>query len=271
MCRKLIHYECEEIPWAIFLESDCFEHACHLCVLGSLKVVDAMMTYVLPTPRRWRYYSSIATVCNVCRDVARELFETWRKLYKDEAAMKHARKLFPRCCGGRWLSIDGAEKRILSCKDMLWTVLTTVLRTKVRAANTCPATDNDFSNSNPGDVTSSEGTGSMANKKNKVGTSACTVGQVDLLAAEQTEQYTNMMGRWRKHAVEAVSDPLWQRTIAVLNQVKMPLTHFSCFLKKVVSEKEMLSRGNTLHQLVCGRSESFLREFDDLLCFFPHF
>lgn len=109
------------------------------------------------------------------------------------------------------------------------------------------------------------------NQKSKVGTSAWTVGQVDLLAAEQTEQYTNMMGRWRKHALEAVSDPLRQRTIAVLNQVKMPLTHVSCFLKKVVSEKEMHSKGNTLHQLVCRRSESFLREFDDLLCSSPHF
>lgn len=88
---------------------------------------------------------------------------------------------------------------------------------------------------------------------------------VDILAVEQTQHYKETMGKWRRHALNSVSDILWHRTVYVLNKVRGPLTHFSCFLKKTVPDKDLLLHGNTLHQLVCGKPASFLEEFSDML------
>ena len=251
MNRKLIMCLVEKIDRAIFLDNDCWEHACHLCVLGSLKLVDQMM-HVLPQDRRrsWKYYSSIATVCNVCRDVARDLFDTWKQFHGCESATQQVRKLFPRCCAGRWLSISTAEERIIkSTEHMLKGVLTAVLKKK-------KVQEND-----DGDV----GLKSAKKPKTAVSKSEVGVGTVDLLAVEQTQHYVETMGKWRRHAVEAVSDTLWHRTIAVLNAVKGPLTHFSCFLKKKLTEMDLRQHGNVLHRLVSGKSDVFMAEFATLL------
>ena len=128
----------EEIEQAIFLDNDCWEHSCQLCVLGSLKLVDSMVKHGLPAKhqRSWRYCSSIATVCNVCRDIARDVCEMWKKHYGAESALKYARKLFPRCCAGRWLSISTAEERIIAAGEQkLKVVLQEALANKSKPEN----------------------------------------------------------------------------------------------------------------------------------------
>ena len=272
MNRKLTMCLVEDIDRAIFLDNDCWEHSCQLCVLGSLKLVDQMMLHAMPVAekRSWKYYSSIATVCNVCRDVARDMFETWKQFFGPESAIQHVRKLFPRCCAGRWLSIAMSEDRIIKSKEsLLQSVLTAVLKKKsVMENDEAEQAESGEKAGNAGNADPSSAPASKTKSKNNGGNN---VGNVDLLAVEQSKHYSETMGKWRKHALVAVSGPLWHRAIAGLNIVKGPLTHFSCFLKKTVGEQALLRHGNTLHQLVCGRSKGFLQEFEGMLCSFAAF
>ena len=269
MNRKLMMCLTEKLDRAIFVDNDCWEHACQLCVLGSLKLVDQMLVLQrgqdTDQKRHWKYYSSIATVCNVCRDLARDLFDTWKALHGSESAMESARKLFPRCCAGRWLSISTSEDRIIKVgEDKFPGVLLAAIKKKKQKENDIGGKEHA---DQPDDDAGNNSKGKRRGRPKKDSAEKSQdVGHVDLLAVEQTKHYTETMGKWRRHAVETVSDKLWHRTVAVLNKVKGPLTHFSCFLKKTVKTEDLAQHGNTLHQLVCGRAESFLQEFRDLMC-----
>ena len=101
--------------------------------------------------------------------------------------------------------------------------------------------------------------------KAKSKTPSSDIGAVDTLAVEQSAHYSETMGKWRRHAVRVVNDPLFGCMVFIMNGVKEPLTHLSAFLKKTVPEKELCSRGNTLHQLVTYKAQMIAGEFDELM------
>ena len=83
-------------------------------------------------------------------------------------------------------------------------------------------------------------------------------------AVEQTKEYTIRMGRYRGQALANAADVLWARVIEVMHKCREPITHHSNFVKTKVSEAELLVKGNTLAQLVCGKAEEIQKEFNEI-------
>ena len=110
-------------PKTIFMDFDCHEHATHLCVMSGLAEIDMMTGY--------KYFANCAILANVLRDVSQLIFPMWASLFGDGDALKHARKLFPKCLSGRWGSIHEFEKQCLDCSgDKLLLVLQHILSEK---------------------------------------------------------------------------------------------------------------------------------------------
>ena len=83
--------------------------------------------------------------------------------------------------------------------------------------------------------------------------------KVDVLAIEQLAEYTARIGKWRRHLLLTVNDPLFSRVVSIIHCTRAPLMHASHFLKK--------DEGRTLYHLVCHKCDSIGKEFDDLFCF----
>ena len=240
------------------------EHAGHLAVLGALKLADVML---LELGKPWKYYSSLAILCNCLRDTAKDFLTAWCSIYKAESALRHARKLFPRCCAGRWLSVDEAEKRFLSCGAARVQQVVNQILPRKSAQKTVAAVDGSDNEQDGDEPAAAQAPKAKAKPKPKAKskTPSSDIGAVDTLAVEQSAHYSETMGKWRRHAVRVVNDPLFGCMVFIMNGVKEPLTHLSAFLKKTVPEKELCSRGNTLHQLVTYKAQMIAGEFDELM------
>lgn len=129
-CRKLANVLTRDTDNVLFLEATCMEHCHHLVTMGSLQLIDTLLSCF--AGRSWKYYSSLAILTNVLRSVARQVFLTWSEFYGAESAAKTVKKMFPRCCSTRWGSIHTTEERVMAagCSD-LHDVLKAVLADKI--------------------------------------------------------------------------------------------------------------------------------------------
>ena len=106
-------------PQVLYFDLNCVEHATHLCCLGGLAQVDVYLTKRSKqegiTQGAWgnKYFAACATLANVLRDVGQPLFKNWAHLFGAADALRHAKKLFPKCISGRWGSIHDFETRCL--------------------------------------------------------------------------------------------------------------------------------------------------------------
>lgn len=223
--RKVIRADTMDDPNCIFIECTCLEHAQHLVALSVLKAADRCLKGF----REWTYYSSLATLVNVCRDVSKQLFRAWTEAYGAESAKKCVRTLFPKACSGRWSGCDRPEQRLLQCgKDMLAPILASVLKTKM-------------SKSDDGDT------------KSKSHPS------INDIAIEETKAYAEKMGRWRKRSLSTVQDTLFWRVMEVMHTSRKPLTHLHSFL-----QQRQLNQWNHVAQLATGKALSISEEFLDI-------
>ena len=107
-------------PKVLYFDLNCVEHAAHLCCLGGLAQVDVYLTKRSKqegiAQGNWgnKYFAACATLANVLRDVGQSLFKSWAKLFGAADALRHAKKLFPKCISGRWGSIHDFETRCLN-------------------------------------------------------------------------------------------------------------------------------------------------------------
>ena len=94
--------------------------------------------------------------------------------------MDFAKKLWPKCIGGRWNSVHEVVCRMLTVggSSMVLPVLKLVLQTKAEARS---SKDNDVSKAHP----------------------------VDELNFDQTKEYQKKMGTWRSNTLRVAEDLLW--------------------------------------------------------------
>ena len=228
MSKKMVQVLTRDVPGFFFLPGTCLEHQSHLGVLGSLKHVDQMLESY---GRKWRYFSSIAMIANTLRDLSQSLFSSWRSLFGDESAVAKVKALFPRCIAERWGSIDQTESRLL----------------KANVASLAQAVSHMFQ---------------VYPQLNDAGVGdEAAHDKVDLLGADDRKAYQKKMGRWRRHTIETLHDPLFGGVILVLHEAKQPWIHLSNFLKK----KLPLESDGHLFQLVCGKAKDMLSQFEDML------
>ncbi|CAK0895958.1 unnamed protein product [Prorocentrum cordatum] len=91
----------------LFMGSDCQEHARHLIALDCRKIADGFLKH---RGSKRTYFSTLAKLANVIREVIKELYHNFCNLYgymDDNRCMK---KPFPSCVAGRWGSVDVVEE-----------------------------------------------------------------------------------------------------------------------------------------------------------------
>ena len=101
--KTMIARMVQALPNVVFFPMDCLEHQMHLLALGSLKRVDKALA---SHGRKWRYFSSIAKLTHLWRDLCAALYAEWITVHGHVSANAHARKLIPRCAAGRWQSVE---------------------------------------------------------------------------------------------------------------------------------------------------------------------
>lgn len=184
------------MPRTLYTPTTCLEHAQHLIALSALKAADRCLSGF----RTWHYYASLATTCNVCRDVSKELFSAWCAEHGLESAKQHAKTLFPKACSSRWSGCDKPESRFLQCgESRLKPILLGVLEKR----------KDQKSQSRP---------------------------VIDEIAIEESKAYSEKLGRWRKRTALSISDPLWWKCVQIVHLCRSPLTHLTNFLKKRADE-----------------------------------
>ena len=227
--KKAVQAKLRDVPWCFFLPADCYEHQAHLGVLGGLKLVDSL----LAGRRRWKYFSSVAMLTNILRDVSQDLYTTWRTLHGDASANKSVRSLFPRCIAERWGSIDLTETRLLTAGiPMLRATLMSVFQCTGQST-----TEEVHDDNNPNTT------------------------EVDTLAVEEKKEYRNRMGRWRRASISTLQDPLFDGVTQVMNVSRKPFIHLSNYLKAKVQPAD----NAPMFRLVVGKASSIGRAFEDML------
>lgn len=242
-CRKLINVLTKDVDNVLFLENTCMEHSHHLITMGSLQLVDSMLSNF--AGRSWKFYSSLAILTNVLRSVARSLFLTWSAHYGASEAAHCVKKLFPRCCSTRWGSIHETEARVLNATcAKLAHILGMVLAEKGSKKNrpkTKQLPENDMTKDlNP-----------------------------DTLAVEAVKEYQIKMGKWRTHALKTLEDKLFETTICIMHKTRGPVMHLSYFLKSTaagtaVKAQSLSPAGSHLAELCSGKADEIFLEFSDL-------
>ena len=243
-----------------YCNSDCCEHLAHLITLGSMKLVDEELQ--LQDVRKWRYFSSLAVFSNTVRGLAKSLYHEWCAQHGDLSGQKCVYKLFPRCDSGRWNSTDVTEKRIMACsQEMFEPVLRKVLGQAISKDN-CGSADVNVWSDCKGSGGGSQPSKPSVSKTKKSKTGATLVNDLSL---EESKEFSAKVGKYRRSTLLCVGDPLWWRLIDVMNAVKQPTVHLSCFLKKSLKRDELEQKGNALTQLVHGKASEIMSEYEKIL------
>ena len=217
-----------------FLQADCYEHASHLIVLAGLLLIDKKLASV----RKWKYYTSLAICSNVLRSLSKDFFFQFCLLYGPEDGNKHARSLWPKCCSGRWGSVNETEERFLKAgADRVRTVLSSLLKKKEddkqKNKDKSAVHENDL---NP-----------------------------DALALEQMREYAERMSKWKRYAFQCSLDMLWCKLIELMHWCRQPIMHFTHFIRGSIPDSDIAKFGNQLAQLVGYKGEQLFAEFSELL------
>ena len=219
--KKLAAVIVGNTPNVFFFSSVCYEHQSHLIVKGGLKLIDIQLKQ---RGAGWKYYSSIAKLCNVMREKSKDVYRIWCRIFGSVDAAGTVMKMVPKCDSGRWGSVEEAEARLLALgSDKLNECLRTALITG--EGMEVPALVDD----GPDDA-------------------------VNSLSVEQNQSYSKMMGRWRRECLECIADKRLWLVMRIMHTVREPVLHFSRWLKKPLSEATLNAHGGHLAQLACGKA-----------------
>ena len=220
----------------MFVDLDCFEHQSHLVTLGGLKFIDSALK---DSDASFKYFTSCAIVTNVMRDCAKDIYLEWSLAYGAQSANDTVRKLMPKCNSGRWGSIHLTEERFLkmgACHQLACVLKTVLGKKAMKKQQTKSATKARENDLNP-----------------------------DTLALEQTAAYTATMGKWRRYAVETVDDIMWYKCIEIMHRAREPNMHFTHIVRSKPTPCELQQFGSQLCQLVNGKMDVVMTEFNNLL------
>ena len=136
-----------------------------------------------------------------------------------EAGNKHARSLWPKCCSGRWGSVNDTEDRFLRAgAERVRTVLSSLLKKKLD--------DKEKS-------------------KNKEKTLHENDLNPDALALEQTREYAERMTKWKRYAFKCSVDVLWGNLIHLMQWCRRPIMHFTHFVRGSIPEAEIIKHATS--------------------------
>ena len=183
----------------------CWMHQYHLIIQKSLQSTDLFCQEMQPfmlSPKK--YVSTLAKVLHVWRDAAIKFSSSWRQLFASSDARQFAGKRPKLALSGRWGAVEDSEEFLLRPPiHQLQAVTDHVL---------------------PGGVGVATSTQKPA-VKDAVGT--------EELSLEESKQYKEKMGRWRRDARDAIRDPVFIPTIVrIAHKVRKPLHRWYNWMKE---------------------------------------
>ena len=195
LAKKVWATIARDIPQVIVFPMDCLEHQSHLITLQGLKLADSLLKR---HGAKFQYFSSLATVCNTLRDLAKQVFDSWCEIHGDRSGVKLVKRLWPKLIGGRWNSCHEVEERmcLVGGRAMAEPVIMDVLTKK---------------------------------KKNKQSEDRTRPGSgsVDELNFQSMQAHTEKMGMWRSNTAKFVQQSLWWVIAEAMNIARDPTVHLS--------------------------------------------
>ena len=164
---------------------------------------------------------------NCWRCSGREVYKEVVRIKPVEA--KAAKKVPPRCIGGRWGSVSECEERVLALSpDVFRGAFTEVARQKAAKRRSAPA-----------------------------------AAGVEDLVFDEGALHTFKMNKWWARATDAVNNPQFlPMSLFIIHTQRAPFDNFLNWLKKEKSTKDSRSPGG-LAQLVWHKSAEFMKECHD--------
>ena len=188
---------------------------------------------------RFKYYSTIAKLTNVWREMGGAFYDGFVRQYGPEHS-RHVRGLPHKCVAGRWGSVHVTEAYYLRCGcDVVFRLVALVIG-GVSDDDAAPLPD---------------------------GIVAEVLMKVEDPSIEEQHSHRKRMGRWRYSVLKDVTSPerMFLRVMFLHHQVAGVMEHFMAFLSKKQTVEELALHGNKLAQLVVGRGVGFMNEYGDLL------
>ena len=144
--RRRLSNGLASVPNILYIGGDCYLHAFHSAVKDGLVLVDTLINTVFSesTPKGFRkYYASLAKLCNVWREKAKDVMDAWDKHHSErddltpdelEELLQLGRRYPWSIVSGRWGSVEAGEDFLLERRpDNVVPVLVRVLASSMKA------------------------------------------------------------------------------------------------------------------------------------------
>ncbi len=97
----------------MYLDTNCFQHQDHIIYKNTLLAIDRWLRGRSDRrEKQWLFYSSVAMLMNVWRDITRLAFTVAIAMHGSEWALNHCRRVPPKCLSGRWGSFSDCTSRL---------------------------------------------------------------------------------------------------------------------------------------------------------------
>lgn len=229
--RSVAASECAEDLWTWWWAADCSCHCAHLCVKTGLTAADQ---FLASENKSYKHFATIAKVINLWRAKAHLMFRSFEKHWGTKTALEHADKLPPRALSGRWGSVEHAECWL---DDAGAALLTPVLQDVLaKTANADGGKDAGGDEAHPAEP--------------------------DELRVQEMAAFRQKMSRWSREALTAVQDKFFWCTLKIMRWSHAPLSHHLNFVQKNLEPADIESNGGHLAQLVCGKAQKIVSEWE---------
>ena len=217
--------ETESGPYDLFFGNDCGKHAGHIIQKGVLVLADQILK---KNSKEYKYYVTLCKLIHLWRDDAAKVHNAFVELFGAEEGNKWAKHLPPTCVAARWGSVECIEIRLDDAGvEKVVKVILHVLKVD-------------------------------ADKKKKKKSNKNTLDDISL---EETQFYSDKMGRWKRDVANSIVDQLWQKMVTASRMLRETTSHFMSSLSVVYTEDELDEYGGALARLIDGKAEECAREY----------
>jgi hypothetical protein len=245
----------------IVIDVSCLHHSNALIAKTVLLRADACLRRMGST---FKYYSSLAMLVHLVRDLSRNIFCEAQRRHGDEVAIASFRRLLPKCIAGRWGSVMNVQDEIIrrGLPEMLPSILKDILENVIA---------HDGFRDEPAPVPlpappapRRAGAGAAAAAADAAPAAAVgIVATIDEIRVEETAQHKLKLGRWRRLVLAAIQDRVFWTMVPLMQRAMQPLQHHMAFVQqRAADDLAFFENGSPLSRLITGKGLEIVREVD---------
>ena len=214
------------------------------------------------------YFSSLAKTANYWRERVHDVISSWENIHGPHGPKDVNYRAYPlKIIGGRWGSVENGSAFLLArtrkfLQPVLMGVLSSAVKAqKVNAGSAVNAETGDAENEGhpPIETNSARGRGRGRKPRGGRGRGRGRGRSVVMREEEEDDRhaYHFRMSKWALGCYMAVRTSLFWLLLRMVNTVRQPLSHFFHWC-------EQNTQNRMIFQLVTGKAEDFLKEFQEL-------